>query len=31
MKRILWKAMRKLVARKILNEIRKTISKGMHT
>ncbi len=30
MKKILWKVMRRLVARKILNEIRRTITKGMH-
>jgi hypothetical protein len=29
MKRILWKAMRSLVVRKILNEIQRIITKGM--
>ncbi len=30
MKRILWKVMKRLVLRKILNEIKRTIDKGMH-
>ncbi len=30
MKIILWKAMKRLVVRKILNEIRMTLTKGMH-
>ncbi len=30
-KRILWKAMRMLITRKILNKIRRTVIRGMHT